>query len=275
MTDDLGDRMKRNYENRTRIQLPRRTYTIIRLDGKAFHSFTKGMKRPFDERLMGAMNQTARTLCQEIQGVRFAFVQSDEISLLLTDFETPTTDAWFDGNVQKMASVAASIATAAFNACWHGYREPGARMEELSPPFDSFALFDARVFTIPDRVEVVNYFIWRQQDATRNSISMAAQTEYSHKELHGKSSNQQQEMLHQKGINWNDYPDGFKRGRAIVRRKKVGPVTYTDRRSGEVRTTPDVERHVWCIEDPPIFTQDRGWLWDPDAAERVAHGVIS
>lgn len=273
MRDDLGDRMKRNYENRTRVSLPRRTHTIIRLDGKAFHSFTKGCERPFDTDLMDAMNFTAGMLCKEIQGARFAFVQSDEISLLLTDFEKPTTDAWFDGNIQKMASVAASIATAAFNAHW----QSRVLQEGRGLLFNDFALFDARVFTIPDTVEVVNYFIWRQQDATRNSIAMAAQSVYSHKELHGKSSDEQQEMLHQKGINWNDYPVGFKRGRAIVQRTRMAPVEYTDKRTGKVVKKPPVERKVWRIEDPPIFTQDHGYVWgrDPNEAGRLEHGVVS
>jgi tRNA(His) guanylyltransferase len=249
MKDDLGDRMKRNYENRTRILIPRRTHTIIRLNGKAFHTFTKDCQRPFDVHLMDTMDFAARKLCEEIQGAKFAFVQSDEISLLLTDFDGTQTDAWLDGNIQKMVSVAASIATAAFNSYWG-----------RDVVFEDLALFDARVFSIPDPMEVVNYFIWRQQDATRNSISMAAQSEFSHRLLHGVSSDLMQEMLHQKGINWNDYPVGFKRGRAIVRRKTVGPVTYIDKRSNKKITKPDVERHIWVNEDPPIFTKDREFI---------------
>jgi len=115
MRDDLGKRMKTQYELRTRTWLPRRTYTIIRLDGKAFHTFTRGMERPYDERFMNAMDYTAMHLCLEIQGAQMAYVQSDEISILLTDFDKITTDAWFDGQVQKMVSVSASMATAKFN----------------------------------------------------------------------------------------------------------------------------------------------------------------
>jgi tRNA(His) 5'-end guanylyltransferase len=212
MKDDLGTRMKEQYENRTRYLLPRRTYTIIRLDGKAFHTFTKGMRRPYDAFLMGMMDKTAEGLVATIQGVQFAYTQSDEISLLLTDFDKPTTDAWFDGNIQKIVSVSASIATAAFNAAYWAYKIQVDKTElwDLKT-----ALFDSRVFTIPDAVEVENYFIWRQKDAVRNSIAMTAQSLYSHKELNGKSSNEQQEMIHQKGQNWNDMPDGFKRGRMI------------------------------------------------------------
>jgi len=209
MQDDLGNRMKNNYENRARYYLPRRTYTIIRIDGKAFHTFTKGMCKPLDNNLIKCMDLTTIELCSQIQGVQFAFTQSDEISLLLTDFENITTDAWFDGNIQKMVSVAASIATANFNE----YIKIGISNDKL-------AFFDARVFTIPDPIEVQNYFIWRQKDAIRNSISMVAQSLYSHKQLNGKSQSDMQEMCFQKGINWNDMPNGFKRGRTIIKEEE-------------------------------------------------------
>lgn len=209
MKDDLGTRMKSSYENRTRYSLPRRTYTIIRLDGKSFHTFTRGMKKPYDEDLMDVMNETAKYLCENIQGCQMAYTQSDEISLLLTDFEKITTDAWFDGNIQKMVSVSASMATARFNNLMH--RRHIVDMDEL-------AFFDSRVFTIPDPIEVENYFVWRQKDAVRNSISMTAQSLYSHKELNGKSQSDMHQMIVEKGKNWNDMSEGFKRGRTI---KKV------------------------------------------------------
>lgn len=222
MHDALGDRMKRQYEDRTRYFLPRRTYTIVRVDGKAFHSFTRGCDRPFDTRLMAAMDGAALDLCSAMQGAGFAYVQSDEISVLLTDFERTATDAWFDGNLQKIVSVAASIATARFNARWRG---------------ETSAMFDARAFTIPDPVEVENYFVWRQQDATRNSIQMVAHVLYSDRELHGKNVNEQQEMIFARGINWNDYPVRCKRGRVIAYRETS-----------------------WVCEDPPVFTQERAYL---------------
>jgi tRNA(His) 5'-end guanylyltransferase len=227
MKDDLGNRMKKQYENRTRISLPRRTYSIIRIDGKAFHTLTKKMKceRPFDYSFMNAMDETAISLCKEIQGAKFAYVQSDEISILLTDFEKITTDAWFDGNIQKITSVSASIATAKFN---------NIIFEENS---SLLAYFDSRVFTIPDHYEVENYFIWRQQDATRNSVQLVAQSLYSHKELYKKNQNELQDMIHARGQNWNDYPIGAKRGRFIQ---------YSD--------------NGWSTIDPPIFTQDREFL---------------
>lgn len=204
--DSLGDRMKSQYEDRTRHFLPRRTYTIVRLDGKAFHTFTKNFNRPYDARITSWMDATAAALCHQIQGVKFAYTQSDEISLLLTDFEGQKTEAWFDGNLQKITSISASIATAAFNS---------TRIRS-DVNADTWALFDSRAFTIPDAVEVANYFIWRQQDAVRNSISMLAQSLYSHKELHGKNSSQQQEMTFQKGHNWNDVSVRNKRGGFIA-----------------------------------------------------------
>ena len=227
--DSLGDRMKEFYENRTRNFLPRRTYTIIRVDGKAFHSYTRGLERPFDEKLVNDMDETACYMCKNIQGAKFAFVQSDEISILLTDFEGLTTDAWFDGNIQKMASISASLATAKFN--------------ELRP--NKIALFDGRVFTIPSDIEVENYFIWRQQDATRNSISSVAQSMFSHRELENKNTDQMQEMCFQKGVNWNDFSAKLKRGRLIVKQdyEKEGAT-----------------RSKWVSVEPPIFTQEREML---------------
>lgn len=229
MNDTIGDRMKSYYEDRTRIFLPRRTYTIIRIDGKAFHSYTRGLNRPFDDKLIEDMDATACYLCKNIQGSKFAFVQSDEISILLTDFDKLDTAAWFDGNIQKMASVSASMATAKFN--------------ELRP--GKMAFFDSRVFTIPSNVEVENYFIWRQQDATRNSIASVVQSLYSPKQVYGKNTSEMQEMCFQKGVNWNDLPPKYKRGRATVR------LEYD--KDGAIRSG-------WFSQEVPIFTQEREYI---------------
>lgn len=248
--DPLGTRMKEQYENRTRYSLPRRTYTILRLDGKAFHTYTKGLERPFDKDFSDAMCVATQALCNELQGVKLGYTQSDEISLLLTDFDRIDTHAWFDGNIQKMASVAASIATVAFNANRNkqGYAKP--------------AYFDARVFTIPDQVEVMNYFIWRQKDCVRNSISMAAHSVYSHKELHNKNSADMQEMLFQKGINWNDYDSRFKRG--AISFKETYPVFPTP--AGD-RTM----RSKWSIEAAPHFDAASLQHFIPEYVYSVGH----
>ena len=240
--------MKGFYERRTQTELPRRTYTLLRIDGRAFHTYTRNCARPYDLELMADMDATAQALCQSIDGARFGFVQSDEISILLTDFAEFGSEAWFDGNVQKIVSVSASLATAHFNSvrARHGA--------------DSLACFDARVWTIPDASEVANYFVWRQQDATRNSISMAARAHFSHRECQGKSTDALQELLFsQAGINWNDFPVGFKRGRAIVKESMERETTYTDKRTGETRSSMAL-RTYWASVEPPVFTQDRPWL---------------
>lgn len=242
MTDKttLGDRMK-TYEAATRFVLPRRSYWIIRCDGRAFHQHLRHARKPFDEVFMADMDEVAKALCEEISGAVFAYTQSDEISVLATDFAAHDTQPWFGGVVQKVASVAAGIATAAL--CERRSGRP---------------VFDARVFAMADPVEVANYFLWRQRDAVRNSITMAAQAVFSHKQLHGVNGDQKQEMLwREHGINWNDYPDGCKRGRVAVRETGEREVEYTDRRTEEAVTTTAL-RSWWETRPAPRFTVDAG-----------------
>lgn len=278
MRDDLGDRIKDFYESRTKHFLPRRTYTVIRIDGKAFHTYTKGLKKPFDKGLMDDMDSTASFLCQNIQGAKLAYVQSDEISIVLTDFDSLQTDAWFDGNIQKIASISASIATAIFNdlRLQRYFSGPeynivteedqkfnigehfkiGVDLSQTSDDIASFinylpikrklAMFDSRVFQIPSKTEVINYFIWRQQDATKNSISSVAQSLYSHNQLNGKDGNQKQEMIFQKGINWNDFSFREKRGGIIYKVQYEGP-------NNSIRSR-------WELIDTPIFTENKEFL---------------
>lgn len=246
--DPLGTRMKTQYEFRARQFLPRRTYTILRLDGKAFHTYTRGLDKPFDQAFMNDMAYTAQRLCEQVQGAVMAYTQSDEISLLMTDFATNQTEAWFDGNVQKIVSVAASIATAEFGRL----RQDADDKRSLA--FTPMPLFDCRIFTIPDRVEVENYFIWRQQDATRNSISMAAQASFSHKSLMGLSANQMQEKLFtEAGINWNDYPWSFRRGTLVWREEERSIVSFVDGRTQQENQI-EVDRKVWKTGGAPMFT---------------------
>lgn len=185
---DLQDRMKKRYEDRTRYKLPRRTYTIMRLDGKCFSTFTERFDKPFDQTFMNSMDETALYLLNNIQGSEFCYTQSDEISILLTDFLKEGTEAWFDGNIQKMCSVSASFASTRF-----------------SNLVGDAAHFDSRVFTIPDPVEVENYFIWRQLDSLRNSVLSLGQEYFSHNTLHGKSCEEIKEMLQeQENIVWSE-----------------------------------------------------------------------
>ena len=275
MKDQLGDRMKDFYEDRTRYKLARRTNTIIRIDGKAFHTYTKGLESPFDYGLIEDMNKTTEFLCQNIQGAKFGYVQSDEISILVTDYDDITTDAWFDGNLQKMASIAASLATAKFNQlrlarfCRDEGIEPKYKEETFihTKEIESFklAMFDARVFQIPYQEEVINYFIWRQQDATRNSISSVAQSLYSTKELHGKKTDEMQDMIFQKGINWNNYTPREKRGsvirkveRQFVRKDMNIP---NDGKTYVIDSDRIYTRNVWESDtETPIFSQVKGYL---------------
>lgn len=239
----IGNRFKSNYEDRTRFKLTRRTPTILRLDGKSFHTYTKGLERPFDQGLMADMDEVAKYLCKNIQGCKFAYIQSDEISLMLTDWDTLTTDAWFDYNVQKMCSVSASMATSKFNEQRFGRYilaltlNPGSKLR--------LAEFDARVFQVPYS-EINNYFLWRQQDATRNSIASVAQSMYSHKELFGKNTDQMQEMIFQKGVNWNNYIPYFKRGRVV---RKIDFVSN------------EATRSKWEVDTGiPVFSQSPDYL---------------
>lgn len=247
----LGERMK-GYEAVTRAVLPPRTHCVARVDGRSFHSFLRDAARPYDDHVMASMDAVGKALCEEIQGAQFAFTQSDECSVLITDFESTSTQPWFGGIVQKMVSIAASVATVAFN---EAYSISRAGMNGKR------AMFDARVFTIPDPVEVANYFLWRQRDCVRNSITMAAQARFSHRQLHGKSTGQMQEMLWaHHNINWNDYEAGAKRGRVIVRKTEEQDVTYVDKRSGQETTTRAL-RSRWEAQAAPHFTADPdGWL---------------
>lgn len=231
--DEFGNRMK-SYEQVSRIKLPKRMPIIIRIDGKAFHTYTKNLVKPFDENLMNAMAMTAQYLCQNISGCKLAYYQSDEISLLITNDDKLTTEAWFDNVLQKMVSISASIATAYFNSLnWEG------KPEQL-------AMFDSRAFVIP-KDEVNNYFLWRQNDATKNSISMVAQSQFKQSELQNLNGSQMQDKLMiEKGINWNDLETSKKRGLCVQRKELV-----------KVRG----QRNPFYIDlDIPVFSSDKNYV---------------
>lgn len=222
--DAISKRMKHNYEEPARTRLTRRTPVIIRLDGKAFHTFTKGFKRPYDEIFHTAMNNTTLYLCKNIQGCKLGYTQSDEITLLLSDFDTLTTDAWFDYEVQKMCSIAASMATFAFNRYFADAVNEyftGKVMDDYQKTMclarDKGAMFDARCFNIPLE-EILNCFIWRFIDCDRNAVQMLGQTYFSPKELDHKSRSEIQEMLFQKyQINFAQMPEEFKNGICVLK----------------------------------------------------------
>ncbi|UQZ32837.1 hypothetical protein C2I18_04235 [Paenibacillus sp. PK3_47] len=232
--DDFGNRMK-GYENVFRQTLPQRLPVIIRIDGAHFHTFTRGMKKPFDEELIRIFWETCKYLAQNIMGCKLIYHQSDEISILLTNYDKLTTQSWFDNNLQKIVSVSASLATAKFN-------------EEIKNVFPDkpLATFDSRAWVLPHD-EVANYFLWRQQDATKNSISMVAQANFPHKDLQGLDGKRLQDKLFlEKGMNWNDIPIWQKRGACITKQN------YT---KGEAI------RRKWDVDlNTPIFSQNREYI---------------
>lgn len=253
--DSLGDRMKK-YEYVTRTHLLPRTPVIIRIDGRAFHTFTRGFAKPFDYVFAASMQATMKYLCENIQGCVLGYTQSDEISLVLIDYKELDSQGWFDYNIQKCVSVAASMATLAFNrsfarntdlyTCsepnYAEYPERAKQINTYCKAVNNGATFDARVFNLP-KEEVTNYLLWRQNDATRNSINMVGFANFSPKQMHGKSCSEIQDMLMlEKGINWNNYPTIFKRGSCCLR--KSNGDEHNNRKS-------------WIIdEEIPIFRND-------------------
>lgn len=233
VNDDLGTRMKSYYENIPKTKLMRRIPVAIRIDGKAFHTFTKGFDRPFDKVLMTTMQETTKYLCENIQGCVFGYTQSDEITLILIDYKRLNSAAWFDYEVQKICSIVTSMTTVAFNKIFQkyvnryiiriAYHTNNVNMD-ISDRTDAYrtaqekgAMFDARCFNIP-KEEVTNLIYWRQLDATRNSIQMVGQANFSHKELQNKNCNDIQNMLlTERDINWNNYPTNCKRGTAVIK----------------------------------------------------------
>lgn len=257
----LGDRMKQ-YEAVPKNFLMRKNPVIIRLDGKAFHTFTRGFEKPFDKIIEIAMKETMLYLCKNIQGCVLGYTQSDEITLVLCDYQKIDTDAWFEYNVQKMVSISAAMATYAFNMildniATDSFAEAGNQKTKTTDLImrkrNKGAFFDARAFSLP-RHEVVNCLIWRQQDATRNSIQALAQSLYSHNELQGINCNKlQDKMFTEKGVNWNDLTTYQKRGACAIQKL----VTKASKTKGIVT------RYSWVIDDEiPIFTQDRSYIED-------------
>lgn len=279
INDDLGKRMKEYYEQISKTKLMRRCPVVLRIDGRAFHTFCRSFNKPFDDILVKTMQDTMKYLCENIDGCVLGYTQSDEISLLLIDYKKLDTAAWFDYEVQKLCSISASMATLAFNKFFYdnvefNFQEEWAKInekitnkeissEEAEPMFDKLedeyydkyyskcnkAMFDSRCFNIP-KEEVTNYFYWRQLDATRNSIQMVGQANFSHKELQNKSCNDIQNMLlTEKDINWNDLITYKKRGSCCVKKEFV---------------QDDITQTKWVVDkNIPIFKgEDRCYIND-------------
>lgn len=268
--DDLGTRMKTFYEEIPKTKLMRHCPVTIRIDGKAFHTFTRGFQKPFDEVLIEAMQKTMKYLCENIQGCVLGYTQSYEITLILIDYKKLNSSAWFDYEVQKMCSIAASMATMVFNRFFmYEYEEFNRWVNEGNPTnedrrlndiyYDAMckgAMFDARCFNIP-KEEVTNLIYWRQLDASRNSIQMVGQANFSHKELQNKSCNQIQDMLmEQKGINWNDLPTYQKRGACCIKNSHIVR-RLSDKTALCIVEDPGKPTNEWIIDkNIPIFKGD-------------------
>lgn len=240
--DKLGTRQK-GYEDAFRFKLPKGMPVMIRLDGRAFHTYTKGFKRPFDEVLANAMWEATKAVCEEIAGAKIGYTQSDEITIFINNYEDVNKEYWYDNNLQKIVSVAASIASGAFN-------------DEIRKTYPNMkrATFDGRAWVLP-KEEVFNNFLWRIRDCEKNSVSMVAQANFKHKELQGLNTSQLQDKLFlEKGINWNNLPTWQKRGAAVVKVKKMKPVSYNGQ-------TFEVERNVWEVDlDMPMITKNPEYI---------------
>ena len=244
---DLDKRMK-NYEAIPKTKLMRRTPVVIRIDGRAFHTFTQNLRKPFDTILMEAMQDTTKYLCENIPGCVLGYTQSDEISLVLVDYDTLDKSAWFGYEVQKMCSIVASMTTMRFNKIFTRkvdeayttliFSEDEDYLRALIDAIDMGACFDARVFNIP-KEEVTNYIYWRQADASKNSIQMVGHANFTEEEMHKKSVNDIQDMLMlEKSINWNDFTVSQKRGTCVIKK----PVDKNNK------------KEKWVIDyDIPIF----------------------
>lgn len=223
-TSSIGDRMKA-YERVSAPKLTKRVPVIIRIDGKAFHTFTRRYGKGYSETFQETMCFIAEQTANHIQGCSFAYGQSDEISFLLTDYTTVKTQGWFDYEVNKLVSVSAAIASSYMTAV-------------VGEPVQ----FDSRAFSVPQD-DVCNYFLWRQRDATRNAIQMAGREHYSHKELYQKDNGEIQELLWQKGVNFNDFPVIRRRGYCVVDGDlELEPPIFSQEREY-------IERHVFVRED--------------------------
>lgn len=210
MKSNIGDRIKR-YEAASNIRLTPRSCLFIRVDGKSFHTYCKNKNKPFDNELIKAMQVAAQKTAKQMQGFKLAYVQSDECTFMLTDFDTLDTQGWFNYELNKVVSLSASYFTFFFNQ-YMGV--------------DEVAVFDSRAFIVPSE-DWPNVFIWRQRDWERNSLQMLARNNYTHSELNGKNSAQIHEMLYRKGLNWADLKPVYKNGTFIFQDETTEHIKLT------------------------------------------------
>lgn len=252
----LGDRMKRYEMEEAGRSLMPNLPILARLDGRAFHTLTKGMERPYDRYFQLCMIGTMKYLVNEFQAT-LGYTQSDEITLYWENGD-PFAEMLFDGRLQKWHSILASACSVEFTMNFMGYF--ASRCQAKTPRVQ----FDCRVWQVPNAVEVYNNFVWREEDATRNSLQMAGQAYYTHKQLHKKNTADIHDMLMLgQGVNWNDFPASFKRGTYATRKWSEKPLS-----EAQLARIPEKHRHkamvatrseVVCLDVPPIRSLGPDW----------------
>jgi tRNA(His) 5'-end guanylyltransferase len=228
----------KDLEQQYRTVLPARSYAVIRVDGKGFSRYTRGLQKPFDPKFTADMQATALFLCDNIDGAQLAFTQSDEISIVISDLGNANTQSWFGGQVQKIVSVTAALATAKFN--------------RLRPEIDALAAFDGRTHHLDGAEGVLDYVRWRQADAMKNSVGMLASHHFSHHDLQGVPVRERKAMLADKGVYWDDLDQAVKQGTFVRRVPTEEPVTYWHTKLHEFKTL-DVQRNTWTPVAAPYF----------------------
>jgi len=236
---NLAKRIKA-FQAESDYRLPTRGYTILQLDGQAFHTWTKGFEKPFDARFVNAMNETAIEVMKNVSNVRFAFVQSDEINILLTDFERGNTQAYFANRIQKVVSTSAALASASLTRAF---------------PEKSLATFDARFFAVPTKEDVADFFIWRQADAIKNSVRSVGHSHFSSRALHGKNTSDAKAMLTELGDPWEGYSEDLRQGRLIQKVKERLTTTFEHKRTGESKTI-SYDGFTWKNGPAPLFREE-------------------
>lgn len=240
---NLAQRIK-SYQAAYDHRIPQKSHAILQLDGNAFHTYTKGMVKPFDDRLIANMNATAIAVLERVSNAKFAYVQSDEINIYVTDMEKEETQPFYSNRVQKVGSIAAGIASATMSRLY---------------PEKGLAVFDARFFSVPDMETVEDYFVWRQVDCIKNSVQSVGQTFISRSELHSKHTGQVKEMLAENGHPWESYPTECKQGRLIIKEASHKTISYTHKRTKEVNVINAMTK-AWTVKPAPNFKEGLKFL---------------
>lgn len=251
-SDPIGEEFK-GYELAYRQVLPLKSWVIVRVDGRAFHTYTRKMEQPFDPGFASCMRVAATKLCEQVSGTVLAYTQSDEISLVISDQSKIETQPFLGNVVPKMVSLTASIATAAFN--WQAIYHEIVESFQTPPPPNIGATFDSRIFTVPDEDAVVRYLRWRQGDAHRNALNKVCDVVLGKKATLGMKQAERSARLSEAGASMLPYKE-YQRGTVILKETYVEDVTYVDKRTLQERVAGDVTRTRWVTRTAPLFGAD-------------------